>query len=130
MEAEIALLQQLADGRGWRAVGEEGVEVPQIAETDHGVTAELAVVADQEHLAGIGDDAFRSAHFAVIEIEQRAVGVDAGDADDAEVGLELAEEVDGGLADDAAVAAAHHAAGDDDLEAGVLAHDAGDVQVV
>src|SRR5882724_4981589 len=107
MQPYVAFLQQFGDRSRRRAVGEEGVEIAQIAEAHHGIAPELAVVADEKDLARIGDDAFRSPHLPVIEIEQRAVGIDAADADDAEIGLELAEEIDGGLADDAAVAAAH-----------------------
>ena len=78
------------------------------------------MVGDEEDLAGIGHDAFGGPDFPVIEIQQRAVGIDPADADDAEVDLELAEEVDDGLADHPAIPAAHDAAGDDDLEFIVL----------
>ena len=63
-------------------------------------------------------------------VEQRAVLVDAADADDPEVDLELTDQVQRGLADDAAVARAHGSAGDDHLELGIAAQDAGDVEVV
>ena len=45
----------------------------------------------------------------------------------ADVHLELADEVHRGLADDAAVARTHHAAGDDHLALRVAAQDGGDV---
>ena len=64
----------------------------------------------------LADDRLRDAHLVIVEIEQRAVGIDAADADDAEIDAELADQVDRRLADDAAVAAAHDAAGDDHLE--------------
>ena len=47
-----------------------------------------------------------------------------------DVDPELADEVDRRLADDAAVARAQHAAGDDHLAVGVVGQDGGDVQVV
>src|SRR3546814_17117990 len=87
-----------------------------MGEADHGIAAELGVVGGEEHPAGILDDGLRRAHLAVVEVQQGAVVVDAGDADDAEVDLDLLDGVDAGLADDAAVAAAPDAAGDDHLE--------------
>src|SRR5215469_10207004 len=88
------------------------------------------MVRDEEDLARVRHDAFRGADLAVIEIEQRAIAVDTADADDAEVDLELAEEVDDGLTDHAAIPAADDAASDDDLELDVLAEDTGNLQVV
>ena len=76
------------------------------------------------------DDRLRDPDLAGIEIQQRAVGVDAADADDPEVDLELADEVETVIADDAAIPAAHVAAGDDDLEFVVLAENAGDLQII
>src|SRR3546814_13003033 len=99
-----------------------------MGEADHGIAAELGVVGGEEHAAGILDDGLRRAHLAVVEVQQGAVVVDAGDAYDAEVDLELLDGVDAGLADDAAVAAAHDAAGDDHLEVRLAAQDVGTVQ--
>ena len=45
-------------------------------------------------LARIGNDRLRDLHLAIVEIEQRAVVVDRGGADDGVVDLELADEVD------------------------------------
>src|SRR5215469_14812375 len=88
------------------------------------------MVRDEEDLARIRHDAFRGSDLAVIEIQQRTIAVDTADADDAEVDLELAEEVDDRLADHATVPAADDAAGDDDLELDILAENTGDLQVV
>lgn len=71
----------------------------------HGVAAELGVVGHQEHLARIVDDRPRHPHLAVVVVEQRPVPVDAADADDADIDLELADEIERRLADDAAVLA-------------------------
>ncbi len=65
-----------------------------------------------------------------IEIAQGAVGLDAGNADDADIDLELADEIDGRLADDAAVAAAHHTAGDDHFALRVVGQNRRYIQVV
>ena len=74
---------------------------------DHRRAVELAVVGGQPDLARVLDDGVRHLHLAVVEVAQRAVGLDARDADQADVDLELADEVDRRLADDAAVARAH-----------------------
>src|SRR5690606_22516432 len=75
-------------------------------------------------------DGPRHANLPVVVVEQRAVGVDRRGADDGVVGTELPDEVHGRLADHAAVAVPHHAAGEDDLVLGVAAQDVRDVDVV
>ena len=67
-------------------------------------------------MAGIADDRPRRHHLAIVEIEKRAVIVDRRDADHRPIDLELRDELDRALADDAAVGLAHHAAGDDHLD--------------
>lgn len=67
-------------------------------------------------MAGIGDDRLRDLHFAEIEVEKRPVIIDRGRADDGEIDLELTDEIDSGLADNTAVRAADHTAGNHDLE--------------
>ena len=37
-------------------ISEQGVDLAEVAEVDHGVAAKLGVVGGQEHLAGVGDD--------------------------------------------------------------------------
>lgn len=73
-------------------------------------------------LARLRNDGLGDLHFAQIEVAQRAVLLDAGDADHADVHAELADEIDRRLAHDAVVARAHHAARDDDsLQSGLSA---------
>ena len=74
-------------------------------------------VGDQHDLAGILDDRLRHPHLAIVEVEQRPVLVDRRGADHRVVDLELADEIDRRLADDAAVGAPHRAAGHDHLDA-------------
>ena len=88
------------------------------------------MVGRQPHLPAGADDGLRHLHLAHVEVAQRAVGLDAGDADHADVDTELADEFHRGLADDASVARAHLAAGHDHLAVGVVAEDGGHVQVV
>src|SRR3546814_12968496 len=68
-----------------------------MGEAHHGVAAELGMIGGEEHPARVLDDRLGGAHLAVVEVEQRAVVVDARDADDAEVDLELLDGVDAGL---------------------------------
>ena len=63
----------------------------------------FGAVGDEDRLAGVFDDRLRGADFAIVVVKDRAVLIDRRGADDRVVGLELAEEVDGRLADNAAV---------------------------
>ncbi len=75
------------------------------------------------------DDRLGDAHFLIIEVEQGAVLVDTADADQGEIDLELADEIGGGLAHHAAVAA-HVAAGDQHIEVFLGAENARHVQII
>ena len=96
----------------------------------HGRADELAVVGGQPDLARLLQDGARHAHLAVVEVAQRAVGLDARDADQRDVHLELAHERHRGLADDGAVARPHRAAGDEQLAVRMIAEDRRHVEVV
>lgn len=52
----------------------------------------------------------------IIKLQQRAIAVDAADAENAEVETELRDKVEGGFSDDPAVAAAQFAAGENNAE--------------
>ncbi len=80
---------------------------------------ELGGVGDQDHVARIGHDCLRDLDLAKIEVEQCAIAVDGGGADHGEIDLELADEIDGCLADYTAIGAAHDTAGYDHLDIGV-----------
>jgi hypothetical protein len=55
---------------------------------------EFEPVGNEDDLPGIAHDRLADAHFAIIEVEQRALLVDGRRADDGMVDLELADEVD------------------------------------
>src|SRR3546814_2111962 len=57
---------------------------------DHGLALEFAAVGGQPDLARLFDDAARHAHFAEVVVAQGTVGLDAGNADQADIDLELA----------------------------------------
>ena len=93
-------------------------------------TVDLAAVGDQPDLARLFDDALGDAHFAWIEVAQGPVQFDAGDTDDADVDLELLDEIHGGVAHDPLVPVPDDAPGDDDFALRVVGQDGGHVQVV
>src|SRR5690606_23757716 len=128
--AHAGFLQCLGKGFLRPCVGKEAVDLRNVRQFDHGLSLELAAVGGQPDFAGLFDDAARHAHFAEVVVAQRAVGFDARNGDQADVDLELADEVDGGFAHDAAVARPHDAAGDDDFAVGVVRQDVRHVQVV
>ena len=111
-------------------VGEELVDLRDMAQADNSAATELGVIGHEPDFAGLLDDGLGDAHFTVVIVEQRAVFVDAGDADDADVDAKLLHEVDRGLANDAAVAVAHEAAGDNDLRVRAAGEDRRDVQII
>ncbi|KAG1385905.1 hypothetical protein G6F59_017137 [Rhizopus arrhizus] len=111
-------------------VGEEAVDLRNVRQFHHGLAFELAAVGGQPDLARLFDDGPGHAHFAEVVVAQRAVGFDARNADQSDIHLELADEVHGGFAADAAVARTHHAAGHDDFAVRVVGQDVGHMQVV
>ncbi len=88
------------------------------------------MVGHQHHAAGIFDNRAFGAHFVIVEFEQRAVHIDAADAENAVIETELRDEVQGGFAHDAAVAGAHFTAGQDQAEVFLGGQQGGDVEVV
>ena len=88
------------------------------------------MIGRQPNLARLRDHGLCHLHFAVVEVAQRTIGLNARDAYYGDVYLELAHEIHRCFADDAAVARAHHAAGHDDLAFRVAAQDGGHVEVV
>ena len=101
-----------------------------MADADRRRALELGGVGDEDDVPCIGDDRLRDLDLAKVEIEQGAVMIDRRGADDGIIDLELLDEIDGGLADNAAVRAAHHAAGDHHLDRGIDAHPVGNIDVI
>ncbi len=120
----------IGDLRRRRAIRENRRDLADAAETDHGVASEFRMVGDQEDAPGVFDDGLRHPHLAIVEIQQGAVLIDAADPDNPDIDFELADEIHGRFADHAAVFAADHAAGDNDLEIPFRAHEVGYVEVV
>src|SRR6218665_665253 len=88
----LGVPQQRGKRLGRRGVGEQAVDLAERGQLHHGRAVELAVVGGQPDLARVLDDGLRHLHLAVVEVAQRAVGLDARDADERDVHLELADE--------------------------------------
>ena len=126
----MGLRHEFGKAGGGRFVGEQHVDVSQVAQLHHGRAVEFAVVCGQPDLAGMLDDGAGHLDFAVVVVTQGAVGFDAADANQANVDFELPNEVHRRFAHDALVAAAHLPPGHDHFAVAVRAHQRGDVQVV
>ena len=79
--------------------------------------AELAGIGHEIGLTAVRQDRLAGRDLLFVEVEQRAVGIDAGNAEDADIDLVAGEEALGLRAQDVAVAMAQAASGDGDLEA-------------
>jgi hypothetical protein len=97
---------------------------------DHGGALEFAVVGHQPDLARLRHDGAGHHDFAHVVVAQRAVGVDAADADQADVDLELTDEVQSYFSHDAEVFGAQGAAGHHDFALWVGRQNTGHVQVI
>ena len=118
VEVYFVLGEQAVYGRGRRGIGEHPIDQGDRAQTHHSVAAELAGVDGQKYLARIADNRLGDPHFLVVEVEQTAVFIDATDADQGEIDLELLDKIYRCLADDAAIAA-HRTAGQQHFEVGL-----------
>src|SRR5690554_6798640 len=130
MQANLMGLHQVQDILGWLAVGEQGVELGNIALAHHRVALKLGVIGNQIDLTGVANDRLGNACFLIVELQQRTILIDTADPDDAEVHLELVDKVDGCLTDDATVARAHLATGNDDVKVLFTLQNGGYIEVV
>ena len=111
-------------------VGKEGVNLTDVAEPDHCTALEFALVGNQKDLAGVFDNGLGYSNFMIVKIKQRPIRVDAGNADDAEINLELADKIDCCFAGNAAITRSDCAACYNDFKTGIAAQDHCNVQVV
>ena len=115
---------------GRRRIGDEMVDLGNVADAHRRGAAVLQAVGDQDGAAAALHDLARHLHFAVVVVEQAAVLVYRGGADDRVVHLELAQEFHRRLADDAAIGMSQHAARDDHFDIRVALQDVDHVHVV
>src|SRR5688572_25124875 len=121
-EIDVGVPADIADRRHLAAVRYERVDLAEMRDADRSRALEFHRIRDEDHMPGVSDDRLRDLDLAKVEVEQSAVMVDRGSADHRIIDLELLDEIDGRLADDAAVGPTHHAAGDHHFDRGINPH--------
>ncbi len=116
ISATPGIAADVADRGAGAAVGDEAVDLAEMRDADGRRPVELGRVRDEDHMTGVGDDRLRHFHFAIVEVEQRAVGVDRRSADDSKIDLELPDEIYRCFADHRAVRRPNDAARHGDLK--------------
>src|SRR5262245_34236919 len=116
LDRNVVVAADVVEARGRRRVGDEVVELRDMADAHRRRALVFHAVGHQDRPARAVHDGLGNLDLAVVEVEQRAVLVDGRGADDRIVDLELADEVDRRLADNAPVRMPHDAARDDHLD--------------
>lgn len=89
-----------------RGVGVDGIYHADAAHIDHRVTAKFRVIDNQHNVARVLNNGAFGANFVVIELQQRAVAIDAAYPQNAEIKAELGDKIERRFANDPAIAAA------------------------
>ncbi|STD99715.1 transposase ORF A, IS3 family [Escherichia coli] len=90
----------------WRlGVGVDGIYHADAAHIDHRVTAKFRVIDNQHNVARVLNNGAFGANFVVIELQQRAVAIDAAYPQNAEIKAELGDKIERRFANDPAIAA-------------------------
>lgn len=89
-----------------RGVGVDGIYHADAAHIDHRVTAKFRVIDNQHNVARVLNNGALGANFVVIELQQRAVAIDAAYPQNAEIKAELGDKIERRFANDPAIAAA------------------------
>ena len=88
-------------------VGEYHVQLRDIAQFHHRITAKLRMVNGKEYAATVIDNRLFNANFMVIKVQQWAIKVDTTDAQNTEIEAELFDEIECRFTDNAAVSVAN-----------------------
>ncbi|STJ21677.1 CP4-6 prophage; partial regulator of insertion element IS911A [Escherichia coli] len=88
-----------------RGVGVDGIYHADAAHIDHRVTAKFRVIDNQHNVARVLNNGAFGANFVVIELQQRAVAIDAAYPQNAEIKAELGDKIERRFANDPAIAA-------------------------
>src|SRR6185436_13609628 len=94
------------------------------------VAPELADVRDQQGDSAVSNDGLTGLELVRVKIEQRAILIDAADAENSEIRLEPGKKPHCGVADDIAVQGAQRSPGDRDFDVGITRERRGHVQIV
>ena len=74
----------------WRwGVGVDGINHADAPHIDHRITAKFRVIDNQHNVARVLNNGALGTNFVVIELQQRAVAIDAADPQNAEIKTEL-----------------------------------------
>jgi hypothetical protein len=129
-KSNVGLVTDLPDRLAAAAISYKGINLRKMADPDRSGAFELRGVGNEDNVARICHDRLGYLHFAKIKIQQRAVVIDRRCADYREINLELLDEVDRSLPDDAPVSPPDHTARDYDLDRRVDSQAIGNVYVI
>lgn len=102
----MMVCQHLHHARWWRGVGVDGIDHADAAHIDHRITAKFRVIDNQHNVARVLNNSAFGANFVVIELQQRAVAIDAADPQNPEIKAELGDKIERCFAYDPTIAAA------------------------
>lgn len=77
-----------------RGVGVDGIYHADATHIDHRVTAKFRVIDNQHNVARVLNNGAFGANFVVIELQQRAVAIDAAYPQNAEIKAELGDKIE------------------------------------
>src|SRR6218665_460301 len=91
-ETYIAFRTDRPDSLDRTMVGNEGVDLRQMADTHRGRTFELRGIRNENDMPGVGHDGLRHLHLTEVEVQKRTVLIDRRHADNRKIDLELRSE--------------------------------------
>lgn len=106
LQLNMVVRQHLHHAYWRRGVGVDGIYHADAAHIDHRVTAKFRVIDNQHNVARVLNNGAFGANFVVIELQQRAVAIDAAYPQNAEIKAELGDKIERRFANDPAIAAA------------------------
>jgi len=114
----------------WCTVRKEGINIGNMANTDHGISAELGMIGNKKDLPGTGNDGLTYPYFAVIKIKKHALSIYPADADDPKIYTELFDKINGCFPGDTPVSSSNVSSCHNNFKVAFFAQYAGRTQVV
>ncbi len=105
LQLNMMVRQHLHHAYWRRGVGVDGIYHADTAHIDHRVTAKFRVIDNQHNVARVLNNGAFGANFVVIELQQRAVAIDATNPQNAEIKAELGDKIERRFAYDPTIAA-------------------------
>ena len=94
LQLNMVVRQHLHHAYWRRGVGVDGIYHADAAHIDHRVTAKFRVIDNQHNVARVLNNGAFGANFVVIELQQRAVAIDAAYPQNAEIKAELGDKIE------------------------------------